>query len=709
MEPTVSLQLHSILPPLRQEIQLVPGPRDQQGAPTWTLHDPASNRFFRLGWREFQLLANWYKSVVADILAGTNQVLPGKVSVVDVEKLFTFLQQNELLKITHQGAFQLFDERYQRIKKSWHSWLAQHYLFLRIPLLRPDRFLTKTYPHIRFLFSKVWLWCVLLLSALGLFLITRQLDTFLHTFSYLFSFQGAVIFMISLCVVKIAHEFGHAYACKHYGVRVPTMGVAFMVFWPVLYTDATEAWKLTNKQSRATIAIAGVMTELAIAGIAAFCWSFLPQGVFKTVTFIIATTSWIFSLAVNLNPFMRFDGYYLVADYFDIPNLQPRAFALARWWLRERLLGIGFEPPELFSSRKQFWLILYAFGTWLYRLVLFLGIAVLVYNLAFKALGILLFIIEIYYLIFTPIFREVAVWWKYKADISVWRKCLWLLFFAVIVVFFIIPWQVHIDVPAIIRAKQYQYLFPSSAAQIAKVNVQVGNRVEAGDTLFELYSPSLNYQLALAEARYQAFQLALDRRATTVEMIDTVPIIAKQLAEIKNKITGLEAELANLVIKSTFAGEVMSVTTGLTQNRWVNPKQQLALLVNNNSRFVEAYVKEKDLPLVKVGSMGEFYPEDPDWPSFKCRVTEIELIHSAQLQQPYLASIYGGDIAVRKGNNGKLNSEQALFKVRLQVSEDIPVLRQVIRGTVVIETQSYSIIYSLFSSVLQVLIRETQF
>lgn len=709
MDGTNGLHIDSILPPLRQELQIIKGPRNSQGACTWTLHDPANNRFFRLGWRECQLLASWCKGLVSDVLNEANQSLASKVNLTDIEKLFEFLYQNELLKVTHQGASQLFDERHQRLKKSWMSWLTQHYLFLRIPLLRPDQFLTKTYPYIRFLFSRVWFIFIILLSSCGVFLITRQLDSFIHTFSYLFSFQGMAIFIITLGCVKIAHEFGHAYACIHYGVRVPSMGVAFMVFWPVLYTDATDAWRLNNKQSRATIAIAGVMVELAIAGIAAFCWSFLPDGVFKTITFIIATTTWLFSLAVNLNPFMRFDGYYLASDYFDIPNLQPRSFALARWWLREKLFGLDSDPPEQFTHSKQACLIIYAICTWLYRLILFLGIAVLVYKLVFKVLGILLFIIEIYYLIVLPIVKEMTVWWQHKALIPARRKCFMTVFMICIVSTLFIPWNSHIVVPALVKAKQYQYVYPASSSQIKKAHIEVGDQIKLGDTLFELHSPSLDYQLKQAKIRHRVLQFTINRYSTTSEMIGTVPIIEKQLAEVRNKISGLQIELAKLIVNASFAGKIKAITEGLKEKRWVNKNQQLALLVNDKSRFVEAYVREKYLPLVKQGNHAVFYPEDPTWPTIKCVVTDVELIHSAQIQQPYLASTYGGEIPVRPGDNGELNSEYALFKVRLSLMNNEPILRQVVRGSVVIETEPHSIIDSLMKSILQVIIRETQF
>ena len=125
------------------------------------------------------------------------------------------------------------------------------------------------------------------------------------------------------------------------------------------------------------------MTELAIAAFASLLWSFLPEGALRSAAFLLATTTWLLTLGVNLNPFMRFDGYFLLSDLLEVGNLQQRSFALARWWLREQLFGFAEQPPELLPRSLRRGLVIYAFCTWLYRFFLFLGIALLVYMLFF--------------------------------------------------------------------------------------------------------------------------------------------------------------------------------------------------------------------------------------------------------------------------------------------------------------------------------------
>ena len=189
--------------------------------------------------------------------------------------------------------------------------------------------------------------------------------------------------------MKVIHEMGHALTAKRYGCRVPSMGIALLVLWPVLYTDVTETWKLVSRRQRLAVGLAGVTAELVFAVFATLAWSFLPDGPVRGAAFILATTSWIATLLLNLSPFMRFDGYFVLSDWLEMPNLHARAFAIARWWLRERLFGLGEPPPEELPPGRRRFLIVFSFATWFYRVTVFLGIAVLVYHFAIKALGIL--------------------------------------------------------------------------------------------------------------------------------------------------------------------------------------------------------------------------------------------------------------------------------------------------------------------------------
>ncbi|MFY9094793.1 peptidase M50, partial [Aliarcobacter butzleri] len=327
-------------------------------------------------------------------------------------------------------------------KQNIFKWLIHNYLFIRIPLVKPDAWLEKNKTKVDFLYSQLWQNIVLILGFIGIIFVLRDWENFISTFMYLFSKEGFFYYFLSLVFVKSFHELGHAFTAKRYGCKVPTMGVAFLVLFPVLYTDTTNAWRLKSKYQRLKIVVAGMKVELYLALIATFLWSFAPTGIIKSILFIIATTSWISSLLINISPFLRFDGYYALSDITDTKNLQPRSFAMARWFIRKNILGLDEIKPETLTKQKERFFISYAIGTWIYRFFLFLGIAVLVYYFAFKVLGIILFLVEIAWFILLPVYKELKIWWSKKAQLKFNRRnkiSLGLFFIFLLLIF--IPWN----------------------------------------------------------------------------------------------------------------------------------------------------------------------------------------------------------------------------------------------------------------------------
>jgi putative peptide zinc metalloprotease protein len=259
-------------------------------------------------------------------------------------------------------------------------------------------------------YNRTFLLLTLAALVLGLAQVVRRWDMFAATLVDTFNWDGLAAYGAALFAVKLLHELGHAFTAKRYGCRVPTMGLAFLVMWPVAYTDTNETWRLTDRLQRLHVACAGIITELMVAAWATLGWVLLPDGAMRSAAFVLATTSWVATLAINASPFMRFDGYFILSDALDLPNLHERSFALARWKLREWLFGLGEDAPEQFGARRQFWLIVFAWATWCYRLVLFVGIAVLVYHFSVKLIGIMLFIVEMLWFVLRPIQRELSAW-----------------------------------------------------------------------------------------------------------------------------------------------------------------------------------------------------------------------------------------------------------------------------------------------------------
>ena len=257
MNPPPKDQKHR--PRLREDLSLLPGPISPGGAPTWTLHDPVRHAFFRIGRREFEILCLWGQPT-KEILEKINQKTTLQIAGSDVEKLHKFLAANSLLSPADPTVSARLRQKSRMPSKNRLSLLLSQYLFFRIPLVRPDRFLSRTLVYIRMVLPLVRLLFIPGLF-LALFILVRNWSEFIHTFSYFFTAKGIIYYGMAILMAKLSHELGHAYAAKHFGLHVPTMGVAFMVMWPILYTDNTEAWRIKERGPRMTIVAAGILVE----------------------------------------------------------------------------------------------------------------------------------------------------------------------------------------------------------------------------------------------------------------------------------------------------------------------------------------------------------------------------------------------------------------------------------------------------------------
>ncbi|MDH3393247.1 MAG: hypothetical protein OEL66_04520, partial [Desulfobulbaceae bacterium] len=282
------------LPPLREDLELLPASSQPDGSPAWNLYDPLRHQFFRIGWREFEILSRWHLADAEAIAAEMTNSTTLAVTATDVLSVRQFLTINQLLSQT--GSVQ------KPAASTSLLGLVSGFLYRRFPLLEPDTFLNATEPWSRFFFSRAFWWFTSFIAVLGFYLATRQWDLFRHGFSYFFTPAGVFTFSASVVVVKFLHELGHAYAAKRYGCNVPVIGAALIVFWPVFYTDTTDAWRLTDNRKRLVIGAAGVWIEIAVAIYATLLWSFLDPGPLRSVAFVLATTTWVTSLLVNLNP-----------------------------------------------------------------------------------------------------------------------------------------------------------------------------------------------------------------------------------------------------------------------------------------------------------------------------------------------------------------------------------------------------------------------
>jgi putative peptide zinc metalloprotease protein len=705
----MSAEMDRVLPPLREDLRLLPAAPARDGSPRWVIFDPIRHRYFQIGVEAFELLTRWPAGSVKGLAERVKAELGRLVAFADIEALIRFLAANGLTQEPLQQGWRALLEQARAARRSPLNWLIHNYLFIRIPLVRPQRFLDRTGWIVAPLLTRAFAVTIALCAVLALYLVSRQWDVFLATLVSFLSLDGLLLYGALLILVKILHELGHAYTAHRHGCRVPTMGVAFMVLYPVLYTDVTDAWRLRERRKRLAIDIAGVAAELIVATAATLFWVFLPDGAARSVCFVLATTGWIITLAVNLNPFMRFDGYYLLSDSLGVENLGPRSFALARWRLREKLFGIGEPPPEAMAPGLRRTLIAYAFGTWIYRLFLFIGIALLVYAFFFKVLGIVLFTVEILWFVILPVWREVMEWWKMKSRIArsarTWisLSCLLLAVGAVL-----IPWRGTIVAPALLQAEHEASVFPPVPARLQTIHVAVGQKVEAGAPMFQFQAPDIEYELSRSERRIALLEQRLARRTADVTDLAESLTLEQELEQESETAAGLRAQIDALSVKAPLAGRVVDLDEALRPGLWAGRETRLARIVADDRTEILVALPENVVNRVDIGASGVFVPDDPMRGKIDAKLVDIAPAAQDVVESPHFSSLYGGGVTVEQDRDGRQVVAGSVFGGRLVPDVMEPVESEV-RGVVRLEGRPESFARTVWRRVAAVLIRESSF
>ena len=699
-----------IIPYLRQDLEIFRGNSREDGSPAWLLYDAVRNKYFTLGLTAFRLIKNWRGG--EDIQNFEKKINTQGIETTgdEIKSFVGFLQQNNLIiQPQGQGVPYLMQQK-NSLKKSWLMNLIHSYLFFKIPLFTPDEWLGRTYNKVKFLGSKKIRNIIYILGFIGLFLVIQQFENFSKTFLYFFSIKGLMLYFITLVFVKCLHELGHAYIAKHHGCRVSAIGIAFLVFFPFLYTDTTDAWRLRNHKERLLINFAGIFTELHLALIATFVWGILPEGGLKSAAFFIATTSWISSIAINISPFMRFDGYYVFSDWLKAENLQPRSFALAKWKTRETLFGFNHKPPEEINPSRRWTFIIYAWSTWVYRLFLFIGIALLVYYFAFKVLGIILFAIEIYWFIMLPIIKEIKQWWLMRSEMRINKQTFRttaILIITLMVLF--LPWKSSMKIPAVYISEKYSKIYSPYSAKIKSVLITKDQEVVVGQNLIELYSPELDKDINSIRRKILLTKTKINRMSGTSGNMDEYLTYNQRLIALQSELSGLTKTKEKLVIKAPNKGKVKDLVS-LSNEMWVSNLDQLLGIVHYGTGNVKAFIREEHIDRFQENTPAVFIPNDGDHKKIHLISSKLDLSSVNNLPYIALSSIHSGPIAIRNFTSGEYQYRPetahyvADFKLvnKSSIKFELP-------GYVHVEGNRYSPFVRFFRNVFSVLIRESGF
>ena len=700
-----------VLPPLRQDLELIEAAPDISGARRWLIYDPVQHKFTAIGQGVHALLQVWQDGLSIDVAIETAwERFSETLRPVDIAQFIGFMQANRLTLEAPGGGWRSLAAVAAKHRSSWASHLLHTYLFFRVPLARPERFLAATIGKLSWLGTRRFAVAIGLIGTTGLYLVSREWDAFRATFAGIATLEGAALLGLALMVVKLIHELGHAYVATAHRCRVPVLGVAFILGTPLLYCDVTDAWRLKSRKARLQVDMAGILADVSVACVATFLWAFLPPGVIKHFLFSLATAGWVLSLTMNLNPFMKFDGYHIASDIIGIENMQDRAMTLGRWRLREILFALRVPPPEQLPSRVMILLTLYAWSLWIYRLVVFTGIALVVYHFFFKLAGLLLFAVEIGYFIVAPIVREFREWWKMRSKIVTSGRApisagLLLAFVALLIT----PISSQVRIPAVLETYEIARLYPSQSAKVAQVHISYGDKVERGALLVSLDRSDLEQELELNRLKSMVVELRLDRAVSDTTDREETAVLAHERAALKERSDGLLRQIKELEMTAPFSGQIVELMPALHVGRSLNARESVLVVRGGAVGEIRGALDEGDLWRLKPGAKSTFIPDDATLPSVKVSVAAISKAAMATLDQVELAGSHGGRVADRLDARKQPVPVNAQYAVRGVAVDELPdaYLTRSAAGILMAEGSPESLLSRSWRQVLKVLVRES--
>ncbi len=667
----IKIDAHTPLPLFRRDIVIYPGPIDDQGGPTYSLIDPLNDQYYKLNWAEGVIIQCLKPGMTLEtLLKAIKKRAPLDINIVELRYFFEDAANKYLLEGPIESSY-LHDASTKKEPSLWES-VGSKYFYTRLTLFNPDKFLIKTLPYVRPLASPQALTFYALLSLIGLICIITRWTEYVDTFLYFFNFTGLVYYALALSLTKFTHELAHAYTCRAYGAKVPKVGVAFIILWPVLFTDVTDNWKLGDRWQRITIAAAGTVSESVIAGLATIGWALAPEGPIQSIFFVLSSVSWFSTLFVNLNPAQRFDGYYILSDFLGIENLQSRAFNLTCWKLKQWFLGMWIPSPEerLTPARERL-LILYTFYTWAYRLFLYSLISYFIYSYFPKIISIPLIILQIWLFLMKPIYNELKSWYMESSLIRLnWRLATTFFLLTLLLVWFIFPWPHHTSFSAITTPEKAQVLYVPESGWIQAIKVQKGQKIEKGSEVAQIVSLPL-----LAKIRAADLDSALIEQELKVLSLDKShrPYLAERSAAlegVKESLSQLQAQQEEMTVYAGMSGQLFDWDDDLKVGMPVAKDQTLGKIANLNQVKLLLFVPEDHLQLVWVGQKVNFHAAGGGLPVYSGTIQKIHPARDENLSELPLASIYQGDLPVTSHENElKLIDSYYLAEVTLDTSE----------------------------------------
>lgn len=560
------------------------------------IENPMSNQFFRLRPEAFEFVARLrqdrtVEEVWKECLERFPDTAPGQEAVIQLLSQLYF--SNLLQYDTAADAAQLFERTKKRRQREVGSQFL-NIMFMRFPLLDPDRFLVKTLPVVGWLISPLGalLWCVVV--GFGLKMVFDHWPALRDESQGVLSPANLPLLYLALIFVKTLHEFGHGYFCRKWGGEVHVMGIMLMIFTPVPYVDASSSWGFRSHTRRLLVGAAGMIVEVFVAAIAAFVWANTGPGVLHAVAYNIMFVASVSTLIFNLNPLLRFDGYYMLSDLLQVPNLHQRSTQQLKHLCERYLFGVKKSQPASATRAGQWGFSTFGIGAGIYRVIVFTGILLAVAD-QFLLIGIVMAAFCIISWITVPVVKLC----RYLAGSPKLERVRWRaigvtagIAAVLLILLQVIPFPSHFRASGVVRASERTELVTGAAGAVAQIVATPGSRVEKGQPLLRMTNAELALELAQNRARASEIDARL-RKAMKDDTADLKPLMETKAA-IDSRLAKLADDVEKLTVRARHEG--IWIAPGIEEylGRWLTRGTNLGLLVNPKAFEFVATVLQED-------------------------------------------------------------------------------------------------------------------
>ncbi|HEX4085415.1 MAG TPA: site-2 protease family protein [Chthoniobacteraceae bacterium] len=668
-----------------RRVALRPGvevqPQWFRGEKWFVLREPFNNQFFRVSPAAWHFIARLdarrtIETVWEESLALDGDDAPGQEEVI---QLLAQLYQSNFLRgeIAADSAalFQRFRRRRQREVQS----VFANLLFPQIPLFDPDSILRRTLPLGRAVFSKIGMLVWLLVVGWAVKIACDHASAFFNQSQNALEPGNIIPLYAALVIVKALHECGHALACRRFGGEVHRIGISLVFLTPMPYVDATASWSFRSRWQRIVVSAAGMWVELWLAAIAVFIWADTSPGVLHSLAFNTIFLASVTTLFFNANPLLRYDGYYLLSDLIEAPNLAQRSGTMLLYLIRRYLLGLRQAMSPALSTGEAWLLVLYGIASGFYRVFICASIVWIVSG-RWLLLGLLITVGCIARWVVMPVVKAAAYLFNSPQLARCRTRAVAVSFSLATVVIALValmPIPRHFRAPGVLQAEQFSEVYAGAPGVIAELPVPSGATVHAGQVLARLENKELTLQLAAAEAE-EAQAQAQEERALDKSAAEVAPLKLR-IDAVRKEMARLQGEIGALEIRAPHDGLWYSPHLRRAAGQWLLRGESAGMVIMPGVWTFRAVVPQEDSHALFDSHL---HGGEVRLPGAADRALEVTALHILPSQQQILPSaalgwLGGGKIRVKQEPDG-VHSLEPFFEVRatLAAAADPALLRQ---------------------------------